>query len=234
MKDIEDLVAGFRRFQNTYFGEGRGVYERLTRVGQSPRVMAIACCDSRVDPAIITDSDPGDLFVVRNVANLVPPWETGGHYHGTSAALEFAVRGLGVEHIIVLGHARCGGIAALLGDVRWEGETGQFLGPWMSIAEDARKQVMESHPHASRETLSRQCELAAIRASLGNLQSFDFVREAVASGRLTLHGWYFDLERGELLRCTGEAFEVLVPARDATGETSRGGTPRSPLPRPIE
>lgn len=200
MKDIQDLVAGFRRFRATYFDERPDLYARLTRAGQSPRVMVIACCDSRVDPAIITDGDPGDLFVVRNVANLVPPWEGGGHYHGTSAALEFAVRCLAVEHVIVLGHALCGGIRALLGDIRWEGEAGQFVGPWMSIAEEARREAVAAHPQAPRETVWRECELRAIRVSLRNLMSFDFVRRAVEAGRLELHGWYFDLQQGELLR----------------------------------
>lgn len=200
MKDIEDLVAGFRRFRRAHFDERPDLFERLTRVGQSPRVMVIACCDSRVDPAIITDGDPGDLFVVRNVANLVPPWEGGGHYHGTSAALEFAVRCLAVRHVIVLGHAQCGGIRALLGDIRWEGEPGQFVEPWMSIAEEARRDVVAAHREAPRETLLRECELRAIRVSLRNLMSFDFVQRAVEAERLKLHGWYFDLQRGELLR----------------------------------
>ena len=110
MKEIDDLVAGFRRFQSAYYGERRELVERLARHGQSPKVMVVACCDARVDPAILTDCDPGDLFVVRNVANLAPPFEEGGGYHGTAAALEFAVRCLHVEHVIVMGHARCGGI----------------------------------------------------------------------------------------------------------------------------
>lgn len=214
MKDIEDLVAGFRRFRTMYFDERPDLFERLTRVGQSPRVMVVACCDSRVDPAIITDSDPGDLFVVRNVANLVPPWEESGHYHGTSAALEFAVRCLSVRHVIVLGHAQCGGIRALLGDIRWEGEAGRFVEPWMSIAEEARREAIAAHPAVPRETLMRECELGAIRVSLRNLASFDFVRRAVEAGRLKLHGWYFDLQQGELLRYDGAtgAFTLLAGA----------------------
>jgi len=198
MKDIDDLVAGFRRFQSAYYGERRELVERLVRQGQAPKVMVVACCDSRVDPAIVTDCDPGDLFVVRNVANLVPPFEEGGGYHGTSAALEFAVRCLNVEHVIVMGHARCGGIRALLGDIRFEGGAGQFITPWMSIVEEARREVVAIHSADDADSRAVACERVAVRVSLGNLMSFPFVREAVAAGRLQLHGWDFELDRGEL------------------------------------
>ena len=198
MQNINDLVAGFRRFQATYYGERRELVDRLARHGQAPKVMVVACCDARVDPAIVTDCDPGDLFVVRNVANLVPPFEEGGGYHGTSAALEFAVRCLHVEHVIVMGHARCGGIRALLGDIRFEAGAGQFITPWMSIVEEARNEVAADHRQGDAEARALACEQAAVRVSLDNLLSFPFVREAVAAGRLQLHGWYFDLDRGEL------------------------------------
>jgi carbonic anhydrase len=215
MKTIEDLVAGFRRFQSAYYGERRELVERLVRQGQAPKVMVVACCDSRVDPAIVTDCDPGDLFVVRNVANLVPPFEEGGGYHGTSAALEFAVRCLHVEHVIVMGHARCGGIRALLGDIRFEDSAGQFIAPWMSIAEQARREALVTHAHGDAEARAVACEQAAVRISLENLSSFPFVRAAVAAGRLRLHGWYFDLGRGELLGCERESgrFCPLVAGR---------------------
>lgn len=208
MKNIEDLIEGFRRFQAAHFGEQREVFERLAREGQSPRVMVVGCCDARVDPALVTDCDPGDLFVVRNVANLVPPCEVGGGYHGTSAALEFAVRVLKVEHVIVMGHARCGGIRALLGDIGG----GEFIAPWMSIAGEARREALATSPGATLEELASACERAAIRISLRNLETFPFVRAAVAEGRLALHGWYFDLARGELLRCSSASpgFEVVV------------------------
>jgi carbonic anhydrase len=198
MQGIDDLIAGFRRFQSAYYGEQRELVERLVRQGQTPKMMVVACCDSRVDPAIVTDCDPGDLFVVRNVANLVPPFEEGGGYHGTSAALEFAVRCLHVEHVVVMGHARCGGIRALLGDIHFEDGAGQFITPWMSIAEEARREATTSHANGDAESRAAACEQAAVRVSVRNLMSFPFVREAVAAGRLRLHGWYFDLDRGEL------------------------------------
>ena len=161
--------------------------------------MVIACCDARVDPAIVLDCDPGDLFVVRNVANLVPPHETTGHYHGTSAALEFAVTCLKVEHVIVLGHAQCGGIRALLGDIRFEDGAGQFIQPWMTIAREASEQVRAQMPSASREAQACACEQAAVKVSLRNLLSFPFVQRRVGTGALTLHGWYFAMDSGELL-----------------------------------
>lgn len=190
-ENIQKLIDGFGRFRAQHFGAEGSLYPRLTREGQSPRVMVVACCDSRVDPAIITDCDPGDLFVVRNVANLVPPFETAGHYHGTSAALEFAVRVLGVRHVIVLGHARCGGIHALINGIPGGGDVGQFIQPWMAIADEARSAVDAGGPRAA--------EQAAVRVSLRNLLSFPWVRQRVADRLLTLHGWYFDIENGELL-----------------------------------
>jgi carbonic anhydrase len=216
MKGIEDLVAGFRRFQSAYYGERRELVERLVRQGQTPKVMVVACCDSRVDPAIVTDCDPGDLFVVRNVANLVPPCEEGGGYHGTSAALEFAVGCLRVEHVIVMGHARCGGIRALLGDLRFSGDLGRFITPWMSIAAEARLEALTAAGGDDNEARARACEQAAIRVSLRNLTSFPFIRDAVASGGMQLHGWYFNLERGELdgVDPTSGAFVRLVDAAD--------------------
>lgn len=216
MKDTDALIAGFRRFQQEYYGKRRETFERLTRDGQSPGVMVIACCDSRVDPAIITDSDPGDLFVVRNVANLVPPYETGGHYHGTSAALEFAVCTLKVQHVIVLGHARCGGIRALVEQAGAGTDTG-FIAPWMSIAEQARHEVQARLPTADIETRAHACEQAAIRVSLRNLMSFPFVSAAVRAGALTVHGWYFDIEHGALLGCVPAGdFVTLVAGRAAS------------------
>ena len=213
MRDLDDLVSGFRRFQHRYFVQDRSVYDRLTRAGQSPAALVIACCDARVDPAIVTDSDPGDLFVVRNVANLVPPYETGGHYHGTSAALEFAVCTLKVRHVIVLGHAQCGGIRALIETGPGGNDTG-FVAPWMSIAEDARREVERRLPAATPEARAQACEQAAIRVSLRNLASFPFVSGAIARGALDVHGWYFDMTCGRLLGCRpgDETFVELVGA----------------------
>lgn len=199
MDAIRKLIDGFGRFRAQHYERDGTPFRQLVRLGQSPRIMIIACCDSRVDPAIVLDCDPGDLFVVRNVANLVPPYEAGGGYHGTSAAIEFAVSVLRVEHVIIMGHAYCGGIRALIGDPRLGAVAGQFITPWMSIAEAARREVLAALPHVGDEDRARACEQAALRVSLKNLMSFDLVRSAVAEGRLALHAWFFDLDRGELL-----------------------------------
>lgn len=221
MDEIKKLIAGFRRFQREFYGARRETFERLAREGQSPAVMVIACCDSRVDPAIVTDSDPGDLFVVRNVANLVPPYETGGHYHGTSAALEFAVCTLKVRHVIVLGHAQCGGIRALV-EQDPVGNGAGFIAPWMSIAEDARREVLERLPTADVEQRARACERAAIRVSLKNLMSFPFVSAAARTGQLTTQGWYFDIGQGELHGCGPDGdYSLLVPGYAASTASSR-------------
>lgn len=203
MTPIDKLIEGYRRFRQRYFHEDPDLFASLVAQGQSPAVAVVACCDSRVDPAIIMDCEPGDLFIIRNVANLVPPYEPDGMCHGTSAALEFAVRTLQVGHIIVLGHAQCGGIHALM-----EGEgpgltQGEFVASWMSIAAAAREQALRDAALDTAERRRRHCEQAAIRLSLTNLAGFPWIRERVDQKQLRLHGWYFDIGSGELLRLDG-------------------------------
>ena len=196
MDTVNKLLAGFRRFRAGYFEANRETYQRLAH-GQQPHALIVSCCDARVDPAIITDSDPGDLFIVRNVANIVPPFEEAGAYHGTSAALEFGVCNLGVPHVIVLGHARCGGIRSLM-----EGASGcsggTFIGAWVKIAAPARAKVLKELAGAPPAVQTRACEMEAILVSLANLMTFPWVRERVENGQLRLHGWYYDIEAGEL------------------------------------
>lgn len=197
MSSPDQLVAGFKRFREQSLADKDAQFHDLVQFGQTPSTLVVGCCDSRVDPALILDCAPGDLFVIRNVANLVPPAENQGQYHGTSAALEFGVRNLAVQHIIVLGHAQCGGIHALL-----EGGVAQddtFIAEWMKIADAARKQIEQEFSGASSEVRHRACEQQAILVSLGNLMTFSWIRERVEQGSLTLHGWYFDIEHGELL-----------------------------------
>ncbi|HYA38575.1 MAG TPA: carbonic anhydrase [Candidatus Methylomirabilis sp.] len=200
MDEIKKLIDGFHRFRTRHYERDGTPFKQLVREGQAPKIMVIACCDSRVDPAIITDCDPGDLFVVRNVANLVPPYETTGHYHGTSAALEFAVRFLGVRHLVVLGHARCGGIRALLQGVDGGDDRSQFIQPWMEIATEARRKATGGRTRLVSAEVERACEQAAIEVSLNNLLTFPWIRRRIESGQMWLHGWYFDMDRGELLR----------------------------------
>lgn len=196
MANIIKLLEGFERFQQQYFGDDKKLFDSFQE-GQPAKILMVACCDSRVDPAILTDCAPGDLFTIRNVANLVPPREDAGHYHGTTAALEFGVTGLEVESIIVMGHANCGGIKALWDNDDHSKQT--FVQEWVNIAQSAKQSVKEKFADASREQQLKACEQASILVSLDNLLSFSWVRERLTQGKLSLHGWYFDISAGELL-----------------------------------
>ncbi len=195
---MENLIEGYRRFRATRFEHARELYLELARAGQTPKVLFVACCDSRVDPSAITDSGPGELFVIRNVANLVPPFTPDHQHHGTSAALEFAVKQLGVEHIIVLGHAHCGGVQALFE----KGGSGEnhtdFIDSWMHIATDAREKILGTYPDAGIEAQLRHLEHEIVRLGLANLMTFDWIRERVEAGTLRTHGWYFGIGEGIL------------------------------------
>ena len=192
MSALDELLSGFRDFRTRYFEEQPEVYAKLVARGQQPEVLLIGCSDSRADPAILLSAEPGELFIVRNVANLVPPYQPDSHYHGTSAALEFAVRDLGVRHVLVLGHSGCGGIQALLNPAAVL-ENREFIAQWVSIADQIRKDAGLVDP-----ANPRAAEQAAIRVSLANLMSFPWIDERVKSGKLSLHGWWFDLEEGAL------------------------------------
>jgi carbonic anhydrase len=211
MSELQKLVDGFRRFHDHYFAtEGQKLYEELV-LGQRPSTLVIACSDSRVDPAIVMDCKPGDLFVVRNVANLVPPYEKGGGYHGVSAALEFAVCALAVENIIVLGHRQCGGIKALFEGIP-DGMEGEFIKPWVNMAKRAAERVREDQPDASDEEKLCHCEMAGILVSLENLRTFPFIQKKMTQNQLRLHGWYFDIVSGEMQAYNDDKlkFEPLI------------------------
>lgn len=189
---IQRLIDGFKAFREEYYGRRPDFFQRLVEQGQSPDVMLIACSDSRVSPSIITKAEPGELFVVRNVANLVPPFQPGSSYHGTGAAIEFAVRDLKVQDIIVLGHSYCGGIRRLC-DNHDEIKDRHFLDSWMSIIQVADKDEIQG------EERLRYVEREAVKISLNNLLTFPWLRDRVDFGDLKLHGWLFDLEAGKLL-----------------------------------
>jgi carbonic anhydrase len=193
---MDRLIKGFRQFRQNYWSEHHAVFQALATSGQSPRAMVIACADSRVDPQIIFQTSPGDTFVVRNIANLIPPYVPDAEYHGTSAALEFAVRSLRVEDIVVLGHSGCGGIGALL---RGAHDGDDFVVPWMQIAAAARERALAT-AGGNAERAQRLCELEGVKVSLANLMTFPWVRDGVENSRLKLHGCYFDIEIGGLLR----------------------------------
>ncbi|MBK8183867.1 MAG: carbonic anhydrase [Candidatus Competibacteraceae bacterium] len=200
MTTINELLQGFQRFRVKHFEPNREIYNQLAMKGQKPHTLLVGCIDSRVDPTILMDAAPGSMFVVRNVANLIPPCETGGRYHGTSAAVEYAVCNLEVDNIIVLGHSRCGGINALLEGYGANNEGEGYIAPWVQIAAPARDEVLQRWPDASREFKQRACERAGVRVSLTNLMTFPFIRQRVEAGSLRLYGWYYDLENGELMQ----------------------------------
>ncbi len=190
------LAAGYRQFRNDRFADEEARYRELA-AGQDPETMLIACADSRVDPATIFAAAPGELFVVRNVAALVPPYQPDAGYHGTSAALEFAVTGLGVRNIVVMGHGLCGGIAAAL-DAADNGPTGQFIGPWVDLLSPVRDEILADRSVTGPEQRQRALEWLGVLFSIGNLRTFPFVREAVEAGRLQLHGAWFSIAEAEL------------------------------------
>jgi carbonic anhydrase len=189
---FEALVAGYHQFREDVWPERRKLFEALARDGQKPRALIISCSDSRVDPAMVFGAAPGELFIIRNVANLVPPYAPDGEYHGTSAALEFAVRVLEIPRVIILGHAMCGGVHALLNG--FPSTAKDFIAPWMQIANTARARALACDPVDAQTA----CEEETVKLSLRNLVTFPWVAERVAEGRLSLHGGSFDIRTGVL------------------------------------
>lgn len=210
MADVTKFLNGIENFQQRHFGENAELASTLVD-GQQPQALLIGCCDSRVDPAVLLNCDLGELFILRNIANLVPPYIYNDDYHGVSSSLEYAVCRLEVTDIIVLGHSECGGIAALM-EAADSGDSGEFIGKWVNIAAAARDKVLAEMPDAPRDKQARACEREAILISLKNLMTFPWVKERVAKGQLCLHGWYYNIKTGQLRyynQLTGE-FEILV------------------------
>ncbi|OWK32729.1 carbonic anhydrase [Sphingomonas mucosissima] len=197
MTVFSDLVAGYSRFREHGWAQERERWANLAE-GQSPKVMVIACSDSRADPATVFDTSPGEIFVVRNVANLVPPFETGGGRHGVSAALEFAVTQLKVQEVVVMGHGMCGGVHASLTSRFVDSTPGEggFIAHWIDLLDEARDRVMAEH--GTGDDAARALELETVRVSLANLRTFPFVQEAESVGQLTLHGAWFSIKEGVL------------------------------------
>ncbi len=194
MPEFASLIEGYKRFRNDAYVKQKARFDALASDGQSPPVMIISCCDSRVDPATVFDTVPGQVFALRNVANLVPPYEIGGGLHGVSAAIEFGVIGLEVRHIVILGHAQCGGITASLSgsDLGQQGHS--FVDKWVSIIDEARQAVLASNTDDPQHAL----ELETVKVSLANLRTFPFIVEREKAGLLKLHGAYFGIAEGEL------------------------------------
>lgn len=202
---MDRLIAGYRRFRSDVWPTERDRYQALAKKGQRPETLVVACSDSRVDPQTVFGAGPGEMFVVRNVAGLVPPYRPDAGYHGTSAALEFGVRVLKVARIVVLGHARCGGVQAIVEGAPAEAQ--DFVLPWMGIAKASLAAVAQRHAHEP-DQLGR-CEAEIVRLSLANLMTFPWIRAAVAAGELSLHGFRFDIHTGTLARVTAVGFEPV-------------------------
>jgi carbonic anhydrase len=194
----DHLADRYRRFRFRHYAPNQHRYEELAERGQTPDVMVVSCCDSRVDPETIFSAMPGELFVVRNVGNLVPPFETTGKYHGVSAALEFAALNLRVRHIIVMGHSGCGGIRACLEHDAAKQTASQFISSWMTLLDGAREEVRRVHQgNPVREQIAA-LEREGVRASLANLRTFPCIRTLEGRGRIALHGTHFDIASGAL------------------------------------
>jgi carbonic anhydrase len=202
-KEMDALLEGYQKFREHYYGESSVLFEDLVRRGQRPKILMIACSDSRVDPALVLNSQPGDLFVVRNVANLIPPFEDDQAYHGTSAALEFGICVLGIRHLILFGHTQCGGIQSLLESSPGTGTQKSFITKWMELAKPAHQAVLDFHSDCSLEEKTTLCGQYSLINSLQNLLTFPWINERVQQGSLFLHAWNFDLSKGRL-----EAFDV--------------------------
>jgi carbonic anhydrase len=190
------LIEGYRGFVEGRLRTEQDRYRALAEHGQAPEIMVIGCCDSRVSPEAIFDARPGELFVVRNVANLVPPHSPDGGYHGVSAALEFAVQALKVKHVVVLGHARCGGIRFYAENAS-PLSAGDYIGRWMALIAPVAARIGMPGGHLSPECLTR-LELDSLGQSIDNLMTFPYVRANVEQGLLRLHGAYFDVATGRL------------------------------------
>jgi carbonic anhydrase len=190
------LLEGYQAFATQRLPTEQSRYRELSERGQSPEVMVIGCCDSRVSPEVIFDVGPGELFVLRNIANLVPIYQPDENAHGVSAALEFAVTVLRVKHIVVLGHAQCGGIRAFIDKIE-PLSPGDFIGRWMSMFTKPGE-VVEQRAHESMAEFVTRIEKAAVFRSIENLMTFPFVRTRVESGELQLHGAYFGVAEGSL------------------------------------
>ncbi|MCX5921839.1 MAG: carbonic anhydrase [Candidatus Dependentiae bacterium] len=197
-QEIKKLIDGNKQFRKKFFSPESTLFRELVLHGQKPKTMIIACSDSRVDPAMTFDCQPGELFVLRNVANLIPPYEDSDTYHSTSAALEFAADFLEVEHIIIFGHTQCGGIQALLesNTLFFDKKSHGFITKWMELARPARDRVTKEHVTATLEEKITLCEQYALINSLHNLYSFPLIQQRIQEGKLAIHAWYFDLETG--------------------------------------
>ena len=212
----QTLLGGYARFKTSGLVENRERLQHLAEKGQKPETMVICCCDSRAAPETIFDAAPGDIFVVRNVANIVPPHEAEGDNHSVSSALEFAVQALGVKHVVVMGHARCGGIAAfrqkITGDAMAPLSEGNFVGKWINLL-DPVEQRIERVTSESAEDLQRKIEEQNIAQSVENLRTFPFISSRIENDELSVHGAWFDISNGALWTMDAQTGSFEQPAK---------------------
>jgi carbonic anhydrase len=194
---FKKVLIGYQTFREKYAHGDKSVMRYLSHYGQEPEIMVVACCDSRVDPALILQCDPGDLFVVRNVANIIPPYEKDEAHHGTSAALEFGVRSLEVEHLILLGHSQCGGIQALLNSQ--SSPKNDFINTWMSLIKTANLNLQNQDDYAK----------AALNQSYENCLTFPWIADRVKQAKLFIHLWFFDIQTGQIFTYSTSQKEYL-------------------------
>jgi len=223
---LERLLKGFADFRLGYYREHLDLFERLASEGQSPRILIVGCADARVDPGILTQTKPGDIFTVRNVGAMVPPAQIppDERQHGTSAAIEFAVRGLEVEHVVILGHALCGGIDSLVDGRSSAYAHFDYLSTWTAVAQGVRDLAVGELKGLPRRDLLRAVEQASVVNSVRNLMGFRWIAERVAAGKLLLHAWWFNLAEGQLYAFNPKAvaFEPVLGAdlAPAVGKTT--------------
>ncbi len=206
----DNLLRGYRNFMNGRYKSERERYSELARTGQKPTILVVACCDSRAAPELVFDCGPGELFVMRNVANLIPPYAPDGAYHATSAALEYAVQSLRIRHIVVMGHGQCGGIQAALDPATEPLSPGDFIGSWMGMLEPLRDQVQSSTAMTPSERQTA-LERISIRNSISNLLTFPCIKILFERGKLYLHGAWFDISTGELWVMDTDSGDFIRP-----------------------
>jgi carbonic anhydrase len=206
----DTLLDGYRNFMSGRYADARDRYRALAENGQNPSTLVVACSDSRAAPELIFDAGPGELFVIRNVANMVPPYEPDGHFHATSAALEFAVQALKVTDIVVMGHGRCGGIRAALDQDGEPLSPGDFIGRWMSLVRPAAEQIQSNDVMTPGERQTA-LERVSIRNSIDNLRTFPEIKALEEAGSINLHGAWFDISTGELWVMDAESRDFIRP-----------------------
>ncbi len=210
----QNLITGYQNFRAKPYKRHKDLYEEVGKLGQKPDIMVIACSDSRVNPSAIFNAYPGELFILRNVANIVPPYDPSAGYHGTSTAIEFAVKSLQVDAIVVMGHESCGGISAYLASLgaeeKQENAEHSFLSDWIQILDAAHENLLARNTENADS--QRHLEYAGVRQSIANLLSFPFVEQAVSAGELSLLGAYFSIIEGRLLFADDEGEFKEIPS----------------------